>query len=592
MQQIDPRLQRTVSWIAGVVAVIIATTIPLGYFLISYRYQNYILRTDLAINADIVSTLVKASPDNWQFQVHKLEDLLGSRKRQGYPEIQRVFDPQGRLILQLADPLKSPLMTQSAPLLESGIAVGKIEIVRSARPLIIENVGIALFAALLGIGSHVVLRVLPLRALKQAMGENLKLVETLEKQKSQLQRQVAERTVAEARLVALRDINMAITSTLDLHSVLNLLMETIDAVLPKLAIQVWLVNRQSGQPERAACWNLDEADWKGRKLRDTPALVKEAMSRKTPAVARNVQTDPRTADSEFYRRHGVVSYLGIPLVIKEEVLGVLVFLTREERQFTGEEIEFLSTLAGEAAIAIHNSQNYEETARLAANLARSNKELEQFAYVASHDLQEPLRMITAYTTLLAKRYQGKLDKDADEFIAYAADGAKRMQGLIQDLLTYSRVGTKGKEFALTDCESVLQTILTGLKAAIDESGAVVTHDPLPTVMADAGQIGQLLQNLIGNGVKYRNSMAPQIHVSCRRNGSEWIFSVRDNGIGIDPKYGEKIFVIFQRLHTRQEYEGTGIGLAVCKKIVERHKGRIWVESRLGQGATFYFTIPV
>jgi len=436
------------------------------------------------------------------------------------------------------------------------------------------------------------LRVLPLRALGQAMRENLKLVETLEKQKSQLQRQVAERTVAEARLVALRDINMAITSTLDLHSVLNMLMETIDAVLPNMAIQVWLVNRQSGQAERAACWNLDEADWKGRKLRDTPALVKEAMSKKTPALARNVQTDPRTADSEFYRRQGVVSYLGIPLVIKEEVLGVLVFLTREERQFAGEEIEFLSTLAGEAAIAIHNSQHFEETAKLAANLARSNKELEQFAYVASHDLQEPLRMITAYTTLLAKRYQGKLDKDADEFIAYAADGAKRMQGLIQDLLTYSRVGTKGKEFALTDCESVLQTILTGLKAAIDESGAVVTHDPLPTVMADAGQIGQLLQNLIGNGVKYRNSMAPQIHVSCRRNGSEWIFSVRDNGIGIDPKYGEKIFVIFQRLHTQQEYEGTGIGLAVCKKIVERHKGRIWVESRLGQGATFYFTIPV
>jgi hypothetical protein len=225
-------------------------------------------------------------------------------------------------------------------------------------------------------------------------------------------------------------------------------------------------------------------------------------------------------------------------------------------------------------------------------LKRSNEDLQQFAYVASHDLQEPLRMITGYTSLLARRYRGKLDKDADEFISYAVDGAKRMQGLIQDLLSYSRVGTQGKAFELTDCEVVLTRTLASLQAAIEESGATVTHEPLPTVVADQTQLGQLFQNLIGNAIKYRNSRPPEVHVSCTRTASEWAFAVKDNGIGIDPRYAARIFVIFQRLHTREEYPGTGIGLAVCKKIVERHGGNIWMESRPGDGATFYFTLPV
>jgi len=227
----------------------------------------------------------------------------------------------------------------------------------------------------------------------------------------------------------------------------------------------------------------------------------------------------------------------------------------------------------------------------AAELAFSNKELEQFAYVASHDLQEPLRMVASYTQLLAKRYKGKLDKDADEFIGFAVDGAQRMQGLIQDLLTYSRVGTKGKEFATTDCQSVLSTTLQSLAMAISESSAQISHDPLPTVRGDASQLGQLFQNLIGNAIKYHNGNAPQVHVSCTRQASDWVFGVKDNGIGIDPQYAEKVFVIFQRLHTQAEYSGTGIGLAVCKKIVERHGGKIWVESEPGKGSTFHFTLP-
>jgi chemotaxis family two-component system sensor kinase Cph1 len=234
----------------------------------------------------------------------------------------------------------------------------------------------------------------------------------------------------------------------------------------------------------------------------------------------------------------------------------------------------------------------DELAQLAHDLERSNAELKKFAYVASHDLQEPLNQVANYVQLLEMRYQNQLDEDANEFITFAVEGVSLMQTLIDDVLAYSRVDMQGIEFELTEVEKPLNQALANLRTRISESGAVITHDPLPTVLADNTQLMQLFLNLIGNAIKFRSEKAPEIHVGASRQEDGWLLSVRDNGIGIEPQFGDRIFVIFQRLHTRDEYPGTGMGLAICKKIVECHRGRIWVESELGQGATFYMTIPL
>lgn len=233
----------------------------------------------------------------------------------------------------------------------------------------------------------------------------------------------------------------------------------------------------------------------------------------------------------------------------------------------------------------------EQLQQYAADLQRSNRELEQFAYVASHDLQEPLRMVNNYLHLLEQEHGDQLSAEANEFIRYATDGASRMQEMIKALLAYSRVGAGDRALEPVDCESILGETLLDLHIAIEESGAVVTHDPLPTVMADGAQLSQVFQNLIENAIKFQSEKPPWVHIWAEELEDEWLFAVRDNGIGIEPQQRERIFDIFQRLHTQTEYPGTGMGLATCKKIVERHDGRIWVESELGQGSTFYFTIP-
>jgi light-regulated signal transduction histidine kinase (bacteriophytochrome) len=236
-------------------------------------------------------------------------------------------------------------------------------------------------------------------------------------------------------------------------------------------------------------------------------------------------------------------------------------------------------------------QAAEQMKKLTQELERSNTDLAQFAYVASHDLQEPLRMVTSFVQLLQHRYQGKLDKNADEFISYAVDGASHMQRLINDLLKYSRVGTHGKNLEPTNFNIVISHALSNLSKTIKENDAIINIDHLPTIPADYTQLVQLFQNLISNAIKYHSKKKPEILVKAINKGDFWLFSVRDNGIGIDKEYIDKIFIIFQRLYNKSRYPGTGIGLSICKKIVERHGGRIWVESKPGQGSTFYFTIP-
>ncbi len=253
--------------------------------------------------------------------------------------------------------------------------------------------------------------------------------------------------------------------------------------------------------------------------------------------------------------------------------------------------ENLARLPQSVQRAIEEKELREENRRTQEELARSNRDLEQFAYVASHDLQEPLRMVATYTQLLAERYQGKLDESADKYIHYAVDGALRMQTLVKDLLAFSRVGRMQQKPQDTDCSLVVRSAIANLQAVIEESGARVIYHALPNLVADQSELLQLFQNLIGNAIKFRKAEPPEIRVTAKKKRKEWLFSVEDNGIGIAPQHLEDVFVIFKRLHTREEYAGSGIGLAICKKIVEHNQGRIWVESQAGQGSTFRFTWP-
>jgi PAS domain S-box-containing protein len=318
---------------------------------------------------------------------------------------------------------------------------------------------------------------------------------------------------------------------------------------------------------------------------------------------------------EFLQKFGVQASSIMPINLRDQLWGLLiVHHCRSIRQWQTKEIEIISQLATQLGIALAQSQLLEQEQLQGAELTRSNKELEQFAHIASHDLQEPLRMVISYLQLLERRYHGKLDQNADEFIDYAVDGAMRMQTLIQALLSYARVSSRKQPFDVVNCDLVCQYAISNLQMAIDESGAIISVDPLPEVWGDITQLTQVFQNLIANAIKFRQEIPPQIHISVQpvtvdhlSTPTAWCFAIKDNGIGIESQYLDRIFVIFQRLHTRANYPGTGIGLAICKKIIERHGGTIWVdsvpiklESVLSQsssmqpescGSTFYVTIP-
>jgi signal transduction histidine kinase len=426
---------------------------------------------------------------------------------------------------------------------------------------------------------------------------------------ARVEQRMAELRKANEQLTALYRVSQIITAPLQLDIVLDVIVRS-TAQLLKTDVCVILLLDEAGEmlTIKGAYGVSDQA------VRETCDRVGESIAGRVaqtgqPIIANDLPNDPR-----FYNpaaaNEGLLACASVPLVVGEKIIGTLDVHSKVDRYaFTEEHLKILKMLASQAAIAIENARLYEEVRRArdeleervrertaeleVANeeLVRSNAELQQFAYVASHDLQEPLRLISSYTQLLARRYRGKLDADADDFIAFAVDGAKRMQKLINDLLIYSRVTTQGRPLKPASAQAALDQALANLQAVIAERQAVVTHDPLPTVLADDTQLMQLFQNLVANALKFHHQAPPQVHISAEAKDGQWLFSVQDNGIGIESHYSERIFVIFQRLHTQAEYPGTGIGLALCKRIVERHGGRIWVESQPGQGATFYFTLP-
>jgi PAS domain S-box-containing protein len=370
--------------------------------------------------------------------------------------------------------------------------------------------------------------------------------------------------------------------------------EICQRVMDYMDCQVFFNFLVDEQPERLrlnACAGVSEEQAAKIQWLDFGAGVSGCVARdQCRIVAENILStpDPRT---ELVKALGLQAYACHPLMAEGRLIGTLSFGAKKRPHFTDDELSLIKDVADQVAIALQR-QNAQAALRHAAlELERSNVELQQFAYVASHDLQEPLRAVAGYLGLIDERLRDKLDDKGRHYMAGAIEGAERMHTLINDLLELSRVGSRGGEFQSADLNAILDIALKNLAVTINQTNAVVTRSSLPALAVDANQIAMLFQNLIGNAIKFRGGRPPEIDVSARWQAGHWVFAVRDNGIGIEPQYYEQIFQIFRRLHTRKQYPGTGIGLAICKKIVERHGGRIWVQSQPGLGSTFLFTIP-
>jgi len=429
------------------------------------------------------------------------------------------------------------------------------------------------------------------------------LTRQLQEQNTQLEWEVQERKQAEAALQRenqrshlFADVALKIRRSLQIDDILQTSVTEVKKILQAdrvLIYRLWANGTGSGVAE-ALEPGLPEV--MGAVFPEE-VFPEEAQEKYRQGYIRNladVHADENVVPClvDFLQQFWVKSKLVVPIITQDDLWGLLVaHQCAEPRYWNAFETELLQQVADQIAIALTQAQLLEKEVLQRQELARSNAELQQFAYVASHDLQEPLRMVTSYLQLLQRRYQGKLDADADDFIHYAVDGAARMQTLIRDLLTYSRVGTRGGAFELTSCNAAVEHALANLKVAIEESEATVTYGDLPQVNADPTQLTQLFQNLISNAIKFRSTTSVHVRIEAIHQGDMWQFSVQDNGIGLDPQYADRIFVIFQRLNNRADYPGTGIGLAVCKKIVDRHGGKIWLQSEPGKGATFYFTLP-
>ena len=404
-----------------------------------------------------------------------------------------------------------------------------------------------------------------------------------------------------AEYAVLAEIGRIISSTLNIDEIYVQFAHQVSLLIPFDRLSIAAVDMEALTVQAVYAVGGDIPGWeRGVVHQVVPEGIVGILARdrrgllfRTPAEEEEAGQQPaRDLGGDFQTR------IAVPLIARSVFVGTLNIRSLQPYAYDESHLAQAERIGAQIAGTIASAFAYEklEAAQQAleqavTELRRSNQELEQFAYVASHDLQEPLRKIASFCNLLESRYAEQLDEKANVYLHYIVDGAMRMQALVNDLLLYSRVTTRGKEFAPVDLNNALQEALANLDVAVTESSARVTHDPLPTVNGDTAQLGRLFQNLVGNAIKYRGEAPPQVHISAANESGEWVFSVRDNGIGIAPEYAERIFVIFQRLHTREEYGGTGIGLSVCKKIVERHGGRIWVESQEGCGATFYFSLP-
>ncbi len=427
-------------------------------------------------------------------------------------------------------------------------------------------------------------------------------------------RDVTERKLAERLLAGRNRVLEQLATGSSLQAVLTTLVEQVEDVKPDLVGSVLLLDenqclRHGAAPSLPDFYN---AAIDGLAIGPRTGSCGTAAYLGERVIVEDVMEHAYWAEyRELAAKAGVRACWSEPVRSSHgEILGTFALYYRQPRGPDEADLELIRSSAHLAAVAIEHKRAAEqlrrahaelelrvqqrtaEIARANAALAQSNRDLQDFAYVASHDLQEPLRMVTSYCQLLQRRYQGQLDSDADEFIHFAVDGATRMQTLIADLLAYSRVESAAKPPTPTDCREVMNAVMRNLDASIQATGAVISYDDLPVIMADSTQLTQVLQNLVDNSIKYHGQAAPEVRVTAQRVNGEWLFAVRDNGIGINSRYTEQIFTVFKRLHDREKYQGTGLGLAICKRVVSQHGGRIWVESEPGSGSTFYFTLPV
>lgn len=392
------------------------------------------------------------------------------------------------------------------------------------------------------------------------------------------------------RLQSLHQIDQAILTAQSPESIARKAIECLKTIVPYHRASFTMFDYENSRAHVVSVTNGDETSLMEGDYPLDPTTETLALINKGPIFGALDKLQPILPFFNTLMNGGTRSILIYPLHAHEKLMGTLNLGRDTVDTFEESEVTAVGEIAAPLAIAIEQARLYEQVKQHAQVLEEQNLELAQFAYVASHDLQEPLRIVISYVQLLQRRYEGQFDEDADLFFHYIVSGALRMRDLINGLLDYSYLGRSGSPFAVTNCNDILGEALANLQVTIEETGAIIHADPLPTLLGDKVQLRQLWQNLISNAIKF-SATQPEIFIGCRNDGEDWLFWVQDNGIGLDIEYAERVFAIFQRLHTLEEYPGTGIGLAICKKIVERHNGRIWVESQPGEGATFYFTLP-